>query len=90
MPVTITITLSDDVARQAELEGLLSSDSLEEIVSEAVRVRSGSLPADVAEVRYPEGMDPRLRGAVAPLAFGRGRIIGDIISPIEVKWEAEP
>ncbi len=37
---------------------------------------------------YPPGWDPELEGLVNPLIYGKGKILGDIISPIEAEWEA--
>lgn len=86
MPITIEVTLPDELAEQAKAKGLLSSDSLAKIIGEALRNDSSASSTDTPQ--YPEGMDPRLAGAVNPKAFQRGKIVGDIISPIDVEWEA--
>jgi post-segregation antitoxin (ccd killing protein) len=70
---TITITLPDDLAKQAKAKGLLSSTALTRLIGEAI---------------HAEDFDPRLRGAVNPLAFKRGRIVGDVVSPLGIAWEA--
>jgi hypothetical protein len=86
---TITITLPDDLAKQAEEKGLLSSTALAHILGEALKGGGQdwepvSLESTVA---YPPDFDPRLVGAVNPLAFKRGTIVGDVVSPLEVAWE---
>ncbi len=73
MPVTIPVTLPDELAEQVKSKGLLSSAALALIIGEALK--------------KPE-MDSRLEGAVNPRAFKRGEIVGDVISPIDVAWEA--
>lgn len=83
---TITITLPDDLAKQAEARGLLSSSALAHIIGEAIK--SGDPAASEHTPASPSGLDPRLEGAVNPLAFGRGKIVGDIVSPLEIAWEA--
>jgi len=77
----LTITLSDEVARIAQAQGLLTTSALETYVLENAKVSEEA-------VEYPPGFDPRFIGAVNPAAYGRGKILGDIISPIDVEWEA--
>ncbi len=83
---TITITLPDDLAEQARAKGLLSPAALEHILGEALR--SGEGAAVESAPVYPQDMDPRLRGAVNPSAFKRGKITGDVVSPLGIEWEA--
>ena len=80
---TLTITLPDEVAELALEKGLLSSVAIEAYVREKVKEYS-------EQGTYPPGFDHRLKGAVNPAAYRRGRILGDIVSPIDVEWEAEP
>ena len=77
----LTITLSDDVARIAQAQGLLTTAAIEAYVLE-----KASKTEETAE--YPPGFDQRLKGAVNPAAYRRGKILGDIVSPMPVKWEA--
>ncbi len=74
MPVTIPVTLPDELAERAKTKGLLSPSALAIIIGEAVGRRD---------------MDPRLEGAVNPLAFKLGKIVGDVIDPINAEWEAD-
>ncbi len=83
---TITITLPDDLAQQAKEKGLLSSTALTHIIGEAVKSGESSSCEDPAI--YPPGFDPLLAGAVNPSAFNRGKIVGDVVSPLEMAWEA--
>ncbi len=87
MPVTIPITLPDDLAEKARVQGLLSSDSLTLIVSEVIN--NETAVSGTGELSKPSGMDPRLDGAVNPLAFKRGTIIGDVVEPIDMEWEVD-
>lgn len=91
MPVTIPITLPDDVAEKARAKGLLSPDSLAMIIGEAVKNDAHTVGASIntPNTPSPSEMDPRLDGAINPLAFKRGTIVGDVISPLEIKWEAD-
>jgi hypothetical protein len=77
----LTITLSDDVAKIAQANGLLTTAALEAYVLEKAMKTE-----EAAE--YPPGFDSRLIGAVCPSAYRRGQIIGDIVSPLNEKWEA--
>lgn len=83
---TITITLPDDLAQQAETKGLLSSSALAQMIGAAVRCGESGAPESSSV--YPPDFDSRLRGAVNPSAFKRGKIVGDVVSPLEIAWEA--
>jgi hypothetical protein len=37
-----------------------------------------------------EPVDPRLKGAVSPALYGKGKINGDIIGPFHEEWEKMP
>ncbi|MCL1909104.1 MAG: hypothetical protein FWG12_07045 [Holophagaceae bacterium] len=78
----LTITISDDVAKIAQAQGLLTTVALEAYILEKA-VKGADVVAD-----YPHGFDPRLKGAVNPAAYRRGQILGDILSPINQEWEA--
>ncbi len=84
--MTIPITLPDDLAEEAKAKGLLSADSLALIVVQAIKNDTTAISG--SQVSYPSDLDPRLKGAVNPLAFKRGKIIGDIVSPLDISWEA--
>ena len=77
---SLTITLPDDVAKIAEAQGLLTTAAIEAYVLEKVKKNEDA-------IEYPRGFDLRLKGAVNPAAYRRGRILGDIISPIDLEWE---
>jgi len=77
---SMTITISDDVAKIAQAQGLLTTAALEAYILEKASKRE-----DVVD--YPPGFDPRLKGAVNPAAYRRGQILGDIVLPINVEWE---
>jgi len=75
----LTITLPDDLAEIAKAQGLLTTAAFEAYILEKAKAIG-----DTAE--YPPGFDPRLKGAVNPAAYRQGRILGDIVSPINVAW----
>lgn len=71
---TITLTLPDDVAAKA-----LTLDPA--VLAELIR-RADSTP-------LPPGFDPMLLGLVDPAFYGSGKTIGDIVAPLDEKWEAD-
>jgi hypothetical protein len=77
----LTITLPDDIAEIAQAQGLLTAAAFEAYILE----KSGASGGDA---EYPPGFDPRLRGAVNPAIYRQGRILGDIVSPVDAEWEA--
>ncbi len=90
MPVTIPVTLPDELAEQAKIKGLLSSTALALIIGEAVKkdepAREPFFPKSFDP--FPSDMDPRLEGAVNPPAYKRGKITGDVVTPLDIPWEA--
>ena len=89
----LTITLPDDVAKLAEEKGLLSPAIFEAFVRGLVREANEAHANEAAlEVGEADGesleFDPCLKGFVHPDLYGRGQILGDIVSPIDVEWEA--
>lgn len=82
--IMIPITLPDDLAEKAKARGLLSSSSLSKIVCEALENDEISVPPETGE--YPSNFDPRLKGAVDPAMFRKGKINGDIIGPFHEEW----
>lgn len=83
--ILVPITLPDDMAKKAEAEGLLSSTALSAIVYEALRGKQETQ----MEEEYPPDYDMRFKGAVSPKLWKKGRILGDIVEPLDVVWEAE-
>jgi len=77
----LTITLPDDLAEIAQAQGLLSTKALEAYIR-------GNAKISIDNSEYPPDFPPFLKGIVNPAAFRRGKILGDIISPIDVEWEA--
>lgn len=77
--ITIPISLPEDIAEQAKKKGLLDADSV-------VMMFCRALERDEPK---PVEMDPRLRKLVNPALYLRGKILGDIVGPIDVNWEAE-
>ena len=80
---SLTITLSDELAKIAEEQGLLTTDAIEAYVREKAREAGG-------KVVYPPGFDERLYGAAAPELVGTAHCVGDIVAPLGIKWEAAP
>ena len=78
----LTITLSDDLAKIAEEQGLLTTAALEAYVLEKARKNAES-------VAYPPGFDVQLRGAAAPELMGSVKCHGDIVGPFFEEWEGE-
>ena len=80
---TLTITLPDDLAKVAEQQGLLTTAAIEAYVREKARL-------DADEMEYPPGFDPRLRGKASPELMGSVQYLGDIVTPLDLKWNAMP
>ena len=89
---TLTITLPDEMAKIAEERGLLSPPAFEAYVRGQLReIEEARLRKDKQEDGIDEesfDFDPVKKGFVNPAAYGRGWIVGDIESPIDVEWEA--
>lgn len=84
--ITIPITLPEDVAAQAEEKGLLNPTSVAMMVCDALKSEQ-TRAAEQAD--YPPEFDPRLRRLVDPKQYRKGKILGDIVEPIDAAWEAE-
>ena len=80
---SLTITLSDDLAKIAEEQGLLTTAALEAYVLE--KVRTNGKPTN-----YPSGFDVRLQGAAAPELMGSVKYHGDIVGPFFEEWGETP
>jgi len=83
---SLTITLPDDVAKLAEEKGLLSTVAITALVHEAA-LRETTNASGEGNFPLPPGYEPWMKGKVSPELFGRGEILGDIVSPIDVEWE---
>ena len=86
MPVTIPVTLPDELAEKVKAKGLLSPSSLSRLIAEAITEEKPIAFDGLTD--YPPDLDSRLKGAVNPMAFKRGTIVGDVINPLDVMWEA--
>jgi len=79
----LTITLPDDLAEIAQKQGLLDTPALE------IYIRQNAIAkVSIDDLEYPPDFPPFLKGKVHPGAFRKAKIIGDIVSPIDVEWEA--
>ena len=81
-----TLTLEDDLYEALEEEAHRVGRTVGEIVAEAAS-------SWLADVQLDEGERAEIDAARAEAPFGRDRdkirILGDIIEPIDVEWEAE-
>lgn len=84
--ITIPITLPEDVAEQAKEKGLLSPTSVAMMVCEALKAEQ---LVSSEQIDYPPDFDPRLKRLVDPRQYRKGKILGDIVEPLDVTWEAE-
>ncbi len=80
---TLTITLPDDLAKIAEEKGLLSPAAFEAFVRGQIRESAG-------DGECPPGFDPLLRGKASPELMGSVQYLGDIVTPLDIKWDAMP
>lgn len=80
---TITFNLPDDLVEQLKARGLFSQEALEKIISQALRAELGMDNEDRPQ------FDPRFTGAASPKLAGTVKFNGDIVAPIDVKWDAE-
>lgn len=85
---TITLTLSDAEVEQAKKQGLTSKKELAEFARKLIRDQLDKTTAPKGGDNLPPGFDPRLKGIVDPELYGTVTILGDIIEPIDVEWEA--
>lgn len=84
--ITVPITLPEDIAELAEEKGLLNPSSVALMVCEALKVEQIASPEQSV---YPPGFDQRLKGLVDPQQYRKGKVLGDIVEPLDVAWEAE-
>ena len=80
---TLTITLPDDLAKIAQEKGLLSQVAIETYLRGRLMEKSGN-------EKYPQEFDPLLRGAASPELMGTVKYHGDIVAPIDIKWDSVP
>lgn len=88
---TITLTLPDDVAKQAEEKGLLSQESLELYVRDRLQAaevdtRKADEGGETSQMSDKLVFDPCLAGLVNPAIYRKGKITGDIIGPFFDVW----
>ncbi len=81
---TITITLPDDLAKQAEEKGLLSQTAIESYVRD--RLQEKDVEEDANQEDEAIGIDLVREGLVNPITFKKGTIVGDIIGPFHDVW----
>ncbi len=86
---TITVTLSDAQLEKARKRGLSSKRELTAFVEKVVREGLNQEAAEEPAENLPEGYDPRLKGIVSPRLFGSVKVVGDIVAPLGIQWEAE-
>ena len=82
---TITITLPDDLAKQAEEKGLLSQTAIESYVRDRLQETDAAVEAEQAH-DDDIGVDLVREGLVNPVTFKKGTIVGDIIGPFHDVW----
>lgn len=83
---TITLHLPEDLAKKVESRGLLSDAALVAFLRESLQ---GKVANDSQTYVAPPGFDPRFKGKASPKLMGSVKINGDIVAPLNVKWDAE-
>ncbi len=83
---TITITLPDDLAKQAEEKGLLSQTAIESYVRDRLQDQEHVEEGEMDFVTEELVFDPCLEGLVNPAIYRKGKILGDIIGPFHEEW----
>lgn len=78
--------MPEDVAEQAAEKGLLNPSTVAMLVCEALKVEQ---IISSEQIDYPPDFDPRLKRLVDPGQYRKGKILGDIVVPLDVTWEAE-
>ena len=78
---------------KAEKRGLLDPEAVSDLVIDAVfndaRPKKRCVPAPWPDdVSVPEGVHPGLLDLIDPETYGKMKVLGDIVSPIDVEWEA--
>lgn len=81
---TVTLNLPDEIVEKAKARGLLNDETITELLRRSMDEAS----ADVTAQAFPPGYDPRLAGKISPTFFGQGKILGDIVEPLDVEWKA--
>ena len=80
---TVTLELSEEVAKIAKERGLLSTAAIEAYVRDQIQ-------EDADSETYPPGFDMRFKGAASPELMGTVKYHGDIVAPLDIKWDAAP
>jgi hypothetical protein len=83
---TITITLPDDLAKQAEEKGLLSRAAIESYVRGRLQEPAIDVEKGIAMSADDIEFDPSLEGLVNPAIYRKGKVTGDIIGPFFDVW----
>jgi len=91
--VQVTLSLSDVIMEKAQKRGLLEPEAVSDLVMDAVfndiRPKKQHVPKPWPDhIPVPPGVHPGLLDLIDPEIYGKMKIIGDIISPIDVEWEA--
>ncbi len=85
---TITITLPDELAKQAKAKGLLSSEAIQAYLRDRLQENGGPEKGDASRMKGT--FDPRREGLVNPAVFRKGEILGDIVCPFHEEWGETP
>lgn len=85
MEISVKLKLPDDVGKKALKIGKLTPEAIEEMIANSVAdyPDESAFPADL-----PPGFDPALIGLASPEMFGKAKITGDVMAPIDVEWDA--
>jgi len=91
--IQVSIDLPDLIFEKAQISGFLSPENLSHVIVEQVEQSHQSRKKRKRKEwpknkPLPEGFDPILIDVVDPCFYGKAKAVGDIISPIEVEWEA--
>ena len=91
--IQVSIDLPDLIFEKAQTSGLLNPENLscmivdhvEQSYRPRIKRERKEWPKDKP---LPEGFDPLLIEVVDPYFYGKAKAVGDIVSPIDVEWEA--
>lgn len=90
--INISISLPDGMFELARERGLLEPEAVSELVLDATRNdpsrKTGDSKSWPKGEPLPEGVPSEIARFVHPELYGKGKILGDIVSPIDVEWEA--
>lgn len=83
--IVLELDMSDELAEKASRKGLLSSDALVSLIEKETENKTRA-ESETREI--PEDYDKMLLGIVPPEMIGSVTVVGDIIEPIDVEWDA--